>query len=266
MSEKNEVNMKIEVLNVTDIQANDWNPNEMEKEIFNSLVNTIQDRGFKQPILVRPVEGQDKKYEIVDGEHRFKAMQVAGQKKIPCVVVDISETEAKLDTIAMNRLKGEHIPFQVAQLIVDLKSEMGEEWIKKYAAFNEDEIKEYESMLIPPDLDNDVTIGNDPDLNTPVPIEISIMLMETKKKRFDKAMEQAINLMPKKDTIVQVDCDDKKQVAKYDKSFTSAMELLNTKRRSEALELITDVFIETMRTNKEVVILLSEKMRESAEE
>jgi ParB family chromosome partitioning protein len=55
------------------------------------LAASIREKGLLQPLLVRP---KGDMYELVAGERRFKASQMAGLREVPVVIKDIGEREA----------------------------------------------------------------------------------------------------------------------------------------------------------------------------
>lgn len=57
----------------SDVQPNPWNPNKMNERQFAAELESIMHNGFLDPVTVREhaMEG----YEIIDGEHRWKALQ-----------------------------------------------------------------------------------------------------------------------------------------------------------------------------------------------
>jgi len=228
-----------------DIIQNDWNPNSMEQHTFDALVNNIRDRGFKQPLLVREVKQEDGtiKFELIDGEHRWRAAIEAQVEEIPVVVIDSDDADSKLDTIAMNNIRGEMMSVGLAELIVAIKSEKGIEYLRKYSGFLDQQLQDYESLLIPPDLNAEYTSNVNTDGNVEVPVDVSILLFKDSKAKFDKCLERAMEIAKKPDTIPLIDCEDKQQVDKYDKAMQAATKKLNTKKRSEALEYICDVFL-----------------------
>jgi ParB family transcriptional regulator, chromosome partitioning protein len=57
------------------------------------LAASIRERGVLQPILVRPAPGQDKAYQIIAGERRWRAAQQAGLRAIPALVRDLADQE-----------------------------------------------------------------------------------------------------------------------------------------------------------------------------
>src|SRR5258706_1950521 len=57
------------------------------------LVALIRSQGLLQPLIVRPIEGKDKRFEVVAGDRRLKALKAIhrgdGDPKVPCVLRDV---------------------------------------------------------------------------------------------------------------------------------------------------------------------------------
>lgn len=114
--------MELKAIPLSKIRPNDWNPNVLDERKFDALVKQIKGAGFRQPLVVRP--GKKKgTYEIIDGEHRCAALKSLGKKKADCIVVEDDDTEAKIQTLAMNVLRGDPDMFKMAKLIVQLNEE-----------------------------------------------------------------------------------------------------------------------------------------------
>ncbi len=67
------------------------------EEAIADLARSIRARGLLQPILVRPAKGKqggEGAYEIVAGERRWRAAQVAGVHDVPVIIRELSDTEA----------------------------------------------------------------------------------------------------------------------------------------------------------------------------
>src|ERR1044071_3716173 len=62
----------------------------MDETGLTELAASIKTQGIMQPILVRPVgkSGGKMKYEIIAGERRFRAAQMAGLEQVPVLVRD----------------------------------------------------------------------------------------------------------------------------------------------------------------------------------
>ncbi len=64
----------------------------MDREALEGLAESIKQRGIVQPILVREIA--DKKFEIVAGERRWRAAQIAGLQTVPALVRKIADEHA----------------------------------------------------------------------------------------------------------------------------------------------------------------------------
>ncbi|MBW5803019.1 ParB/RepB/Spo0J family partition protein [Coxiella endosymbiont of Ornithodoros amblus] len=74
------------------IQPGHYQPRrQMGKDTLEELANSIRAQGIIQPIVVRPV-GQ--RYEIIAGERRWRAAQLAGLKEVPAVIRPITDEVA----------------------------------------------------------------------------------------------------------------------------------------------------------------------------
>lgn len=65
-----------------------------DEDALHGLADSIRERGILEPLLVRPVEGEKDKYEIIAGERRWRASQIAGQHDVPVVVRKLTDREA----------------------------------------------------------------------------------------------------------------------------------------------------------------------------
>lgn len=100
-------------LNPQELQANDYNPNVVQKAELTLLKHNIQKYGWIQPVLIASNKI------IIDGFHRVTLARLEGWE-VPCTVMDLNEAERKLLTICINRAKGEHVAFKMADIVKDL--------------------------------------------------------------------------------------------------------------------------------------------------
>jgi hypothetical protein len=105
----------VEILDTTDISVTklvlcEWNCNEMADSEFASLVSTMGEEGFDEPIHVVPRSSLGDKYLIVGGEHRYKAAISNGLRTLPCYILhhlkDADEAELMLWSVRRNNQKG----------------------------------------------------------------------------------------------------------------------------------------------------------------
>jgi ParB family chromosome partitioning protein len=69
------------------IKPNTYQPRSVfDEEAMSSLAASIKELGVLQPILVRPLEGQEHSFELIAGERRWRAARRAGLQTIPVLV------------------------------------------------------------------------------------------------------------------------------------------------------------------------------------
>lgn len=79
-----------------------------DNEEMNALIESIQEQGILSPLIVRPKENTEDKYEIVSGHRRFRAAVKAGIKEVPALIVPLDRDEAAIAVVDSN-LHREHI-------------------------------------------------------------------------------------------------------------------------------------------------------------
>lgn len=78
---------------VGDLSPGKYQPRtRMDRAALEELAQSIKDRGIVQPILVRPIASG--KFEIVAGERRWRAAQIAGLRTVPALVRQIADEQA----------------------------------------------------------------------------------------------------------------------------------------------------------------------------
>lgn len=65
-----------------------------DEDAIKELANSIRERGMILPIMVRAIEGEKDSYEIIAGERRWRAAQVAGLHDVPVLIRSFSDREA----------------------------------------------------------------------------------------------------------------------------------------------------------------------------
>ncbi len=66
---------------------------QFNQQLLQELANSIDSVGLMQPIVVRPAKAGDGRYEIIAGERRWRAMQLAGHDTIPAIIRDVSDED-----------------------------------------------------------------------------------------------------------------------------------------------------------------------------
>src|SRR4051812_48083329 len=113
---------KLAHLPVELIQRGKYQPRrDMHTEALEELAESIKAQGVMQPIVVRPIS--DGRYEIIAGERRWRATQIAGLDKIPAVIRDVPD-EAAIAMALIENIQRENLnPIEEAVALKRLQDE-----------------------------------------------------------------------------------------------------------------------------------------------
>jgi ParB family chromosome partitioning protein len=97
----------LQQLAVTALQPGKYQPRtHMDPESLQHLADSIKAQGVMQPVLVRPIGGG--RYEIIAGERRWRASQLAGLTEIPALIREIPD-EAALAMALIENIQRENL-------------------------------------------------------------------------------------------------------------------------------------------------------------
>lgn len=102
---------------------------DMRLETLTELAESIKSQGLVQPILVRPLPRptptESQRYEIIAGERRWRAAQMAGLSEIPAVIRDVPD-EAAVAMALIENIQRENLnPLEEARALQRLVDEFG---------------------------------------------------------------------------------------------------------------------------------------------
>lgn len=90
------------------IEPNPFQPRkDMDSEALKDLMGSIKEKGILQPIVVRKTESG--KYELIAGERRWRAAQLAGLTDVPVLVRDISEKIDRLELAIIENIQRQNL-------------------------------------------------------------------------------------------------------------------------------------------------------------
>ena len=123
---------ELQTLPATELQPGRYQPRtRMDPGSLEELAASIKTQGVMQPILVRRLEGPQgglfdaKRYEIIAGERRWRAAQIAGLAEVPCLVRDIPDEAALAMSLIENIQREDLNPLEEAAGIQRLIDEFG---------------------------------------------------------------------------------------------------------------------------------------------
>lgn len=110
-------------LSINQIEPGKYQPRRaMDAESLSDLANSIRAQGIIQPLIVRPV---GKKFEIIAGERRFRAAQLAGLHNVPVIVRHVPDEAAIAMALIENIQREDLNPVEEATALERLLNEFG---------------------------------------------------------------------------------------------------------------------------------------------
>lgn len=113
----------LKTIAVHKIQRGEYQPRiHMDPEALEELASSIRAQGLVQPVVVRPVGD---KYELIAGERRWRASQLAELHEIPAVVKEIPDQAAAAMSLIENIQREDLNPLEESQALQRLIDEFG---------------------------------------------------------------------------------------------------------------------------------------------
>jgi ParB family transcriptional regulator, chromosome partitioning protein len=100
---------------------------DLRTDTLEELADSIRRQGVIQPIVVRPISGSgsEQRYEIIAGERRWRAAQMAGLRELPAIVRDIPDEAAVAMALIENIQREDLNPLEEARAFERLIDEFG---------------------------------------------------------------------------------------------------------------------------------------------
>ncbi len=108
------------------LQRGEYQPrSDMRQDTLEDLANSIESQGVVQPIVARRIDskGRTQRYEIIAGERRWRAAQMAGLSDIPAIIRDVSDKSAIAMAIIENIQRENLNPLEEARALERLIKE-----------------------------------------------------------------------------------------------------------------------------------------------
>lgn len=110
------VNSNKNKISISSIVPNKYQPRKnFEQDSLMELSNSIKERGIIQPLIVRKLENQSDKYELIAGERRWQAAQSAGLHEVPAIVIEADDLKALEFAIVENVQRKDLNPIEEAK-------------------------------------------------------------------------------------------------------------------------------------------------------
>jgi len=100
------------------------NANEMSEVNFGKLVRNIKGSGLYEPLIVRPSREVKGGFQIINGEHRYRALRKLGYESADCIVWDVDDEQTDILLATLNRLCGSEKLSKKLELLKRLRRRM----------------------------------------------------------------------------------------------------------------------------------------------
>lgn len=104
-------------LSISELSPAEYNPREISPHDFEALKRSLREFGFVDPVICRMANKA-----IIGGHKRVEAAIALGIKKVPVILTDVTEEQAKILNLALNRISGEWDKDKLKALFTDLNN------------------------------------------------------------------------------------------------------------------------------------------------
>lgn len=98
---------------------------EMDPDALLELANSLREVGLLQPVLVRPAPGTTERFQLIAGERRLRASQMAGLTRIPAIVRQTPDSEMLREALLENLQRSDLNVLEEAAALAGLLEDSG---------------------------------------------------------------------------------------------------------------------------------------------
>ena len=150
----NDIKIPNNKISISSIIPNKYQPRKnFEKESLDELTNSIRERGIIQPLIVRKIDDNKNKFELIAGERRLQAAQFAGHHEVPVVILKVDNLKSLEFAIIENVQRKDLNPIEEANGYKRLIDEFGydQEKVAKFIGKSRPHISNCLRLLTLPD-------------------------------------------------------------------------------------------------------------------
>ena len=108
--------MQIEHVDIDELRPDPANPRRISDRELEALTRSLREWGFVQPVLVRRADKT-----VIGGHQRLLAARRLGIKTVPVIFVDLTQEQARLLNVALNKISGEWDEELLGRMLADLQ-------------------------------------------------------------------------------------------------------------------------------------------------
>ncbi len=241
---------------ISNIEANPFQPRtQFEKEALLELADSIKELGIIQPVTVRKL-GYDK-YQLISGERRFRASQIAGLDRIPAFIRIANDQEmlemALVENIQRENLDAIEVAFSYQKLIEECN--LTQEKLSERVGKKRSTVANFLRLLkLPAEIQlairiKDITMGH---------ARALINLGDTKKQLtiFNKIVKEGLSVRQVEELVQDKKAESADKVTQFKKGKSTSLTFSQQKIQEElATFLKTDVQLQTNNKGKGKIVI-----------
>lgn len=241
---------------ISNIEANPFQPRtQFEKEALLELADSIKELGIIQPVTVRKL-GYDK-YQLISGERRFRASQIAGLDRIPAFIRIANDQEmlemALVENIQRENLDAIEVAFSYQKLIEECN--LTQEKLSERVGKKRSTVANFLRLLkLPAEIQlairtKDITMGH---------ARALINLGDTKKQLaiFNKIIKEGLSVRQVEELVQDKKAESADKVTQFKKGKSTSLTFSQQKIQEDlATFLKTDVQLQTNNKGKGKIVI-----------
>jgi len=241
---------------ISNIEANPFQPRtQFEKEALLELADSIKELGIIQPVTVRKL-GYDK-YQLISGERRFRASQIAGLDRIPAFIRIANDQEmlemALVENIQRENLDAIEVAFSYQKLIEECN--LTQEKLSERVGKKRSTVANFLRLLkLPAEIQlairtKDITMGH---------ARALINLGDTKKQLaiFNKTIKEGLSVRQVEELVQDKKAENTDKVAQFKKGKSASLTFSQQKIQEELTSFLkTDVQLQTNNKGKGKIVI-----------
>lgn len=241
---------------ISNIEANPFQPRtQFEKEALLELADSIKELGIIQPVTVRKL-GYDK-YQLISGERRFRASQIAGLDRIPAFIRIANDQEmlemALVENIQRENLDAIEVAFSYQKLIEECN--LTQEKLSERVGKKRSTVANFLRLLkLPAEIQlairtKDITMGH---------ARALINLGDTKKQLaiFNKTIKEGLSVRQVEELAQDKKAENTDKVAQFKKGKSASLTFSQQKIQEDLTSFLkTDVQLQTNNKGKGKIVI-----------
>ncbi|HRN43040.1 MAG TPA: ParB/RepB/Spo0J family partition protein, partial [Vicingus sp.] len=241
---------------ISNIEANPFQPRtQFEKEALLELADSIKELGIIQPVTVRKL-GYDK-YQLISGERRFRASQIAGLDRIPAFIRIANDQEmlemALVENIQRENLDAIEVAFSYQKLIEECN--LTQEKLSERVGKKRSTVANFLRLLkLPAEIQlairtKDITMGH---------ARALINLTDTKKQLaiFHKTVKEGLSVRQVEELVQDKKAENADKIAQFKKGKSASLTFSQQKIKEDLASFLkTDVQLQTNSKGKGKIVI-----------